>query len=161
MHQSPNSFPSLLLSTKMLPLNFLLFLNFLLLISPSSTSAAAPARLLDDTTIPTTPADPTVKCAPCEQNQPSPPPPVVYPSPPPPSPPPPDVVPYYSPPPPKKKEPKSPNCPPPPSPSFMYITGPPGDLYPIDRNYNAAGRRSTAAAASAVIGLVLAGLLLV
>ncbi|KGN51515.1 leucine-rich repeat extensin-like protein 6 [Cucumis sativus] len=138
----------------MLPLKFLLFLNFLLLISPSSALTSVTVRRLDDTT---TPTDPNVKCAPCEQNPPSPPPPVVYPSPPPPSPPPPDVVPYYSPPPPKKKEPKSPNCPPPPSPSFMYITGPPGDLYPIDQGYNAAGRRS----AATVVGVVLAGLLLV
>uniref|UniRef100_A0A9I9CL46 Secreted protein n=1 Tax=Cucumis melo TaxID=3656 RepID=A0A9I9CL46_CUCME len=49
----------------MLPLKFLLFLNFLLLISPSSALTSATVRRLDDTT---TPTDPNVKCAPCEQN---------------------------------------------------------------------------------------------
>ncbi|XP_022989990.1 leucine-rich repeat extensin-like protein 3 [Cucurbita maxima] len=142
----------------MLPFNSLLFLTLLLLISPSSSSAAV--RRLDDTPVSATPADPTVKCSPCEQNPPSPPPPPVYPSPPPPSPPPPDVVVYYSPPPPKKDH-KNNDCPPPPSPNFMYITGPPGDLYPIDQNYNAAARRLVSAAASAVIGLAVAGVLMI
>ncbi|TQD70640.1 hypothetical protein C1H46_043830 [Malus baccata] len=93
------------------------------------------------------------KCGSCT---PSPPPPV--PSPPPPSPcppppappppspcpPPPALPPPLSPPP----SPKLPPCgscgqyaPPPPS-TLIYITGPPGQLYPIEQNFNGASRSS-------------------
>ncbi|KAK8627582.1 hypothetical protein V6N13_135191 [Hibiscus sabdariffa] len=46
-----------------------------------------------------------------------------------------------SPPPPPKKQPSQ-YCPPPPGPpSFIYITGPPGSLYPVEQTYGAASRR--------------------
>ncbi|KAL1321287.1 hypothetical protein HN51_066022 [Arachis hypogaea] len=65
------------------------------------------------------------KCTPCGTGgtvYPSPPPPAILPPPPPPFP---------------KKSPSSSYCPPPPS-SFIYITGPPGNLYPVDENFNGA-----------------------
>ncbi|XVF43640.1 hypothetical protein PTKIN_Ptkin02bG0056600 [Pterospermum kingtungense] len=85
-------------------------------------------RKLDESTVP---GDQGVKCTPsCVQ---SPPPPPPSPSPPPPSPP---VQP-----PPTPKKPPSQYCPPPPSPtSFIYITGPPGNLYPIDQDFGGASR---------------------
>ncbi|XVF02836.1 hypothetical protein REPUB_Repub04eG0208700 [Reevesia pubescens] len=79
------------------------------------------SRKLDESTVP---GDQGVKCTPsCIQ------------SPPPPSPPPPCPPPPALPPPPPKKPPTQ-YCPPPPSPpSFIYITSPPGNLYPIDENF--------------------------
>ncbi|CAK8570357.1 unnamed protein product [Lathyrus sativus] len=86
------------------------------------------------------------KCTPCGDNPISSPPPIIYnspppivyyPSPPPPSPPPPIV--YYSPPPPSPKKSPSSNCPPPPSAPYIYMTGPPGNLYPVDVNYSGSG----------------------
>ncbi|XVE74710.1 hypothetical protein DITRI_Ditri12bG0039300 [Diplodiscus trichospermus] len=90
------------------------------------------SRKLDESTVP---GDPGVKCTPsCVQ---SPPPP----SPPPPSPPPPSPP---AQPPPTPKKPPTPYCPPPPStpspPSFVYMTGPPGNLYPVDENFGGASR---------------------
>ncbi|XP_010552717.1 PREDICTED: wiskott-Aldrich syndrome protein family member 2 [Tarenaya hassleriana] len=83
-----------------------------------------------------------IKCTPCLQSPPPPSPPP--PSPPPPSCPPPPALP---PPPPKKS---GPNCPPPPS--FLYITGPPGNLYPVDQEFGgAAGKSSTAVKLSALL----------
>lgn len=69
-----------------------------------------------------------IKCTPCLQNIPPPPP-----SPPPPSPacPPPPLPPS----PPKKSY-----CPPPPS-TYIYMTGPPGELYPIDQQFGAAAAK--------------------
>ncbi|XP_047965843.1 leucine-rich repeat extensin-like protein 6 [Salvia hispanica] len=63
---------------------------------------------------------------------------------PPPSPPPPALPP----PPPKKKPPPSNYCPPPPSgggqnppnPPYIYINGPPGNLYPVDPYYSGSVR---------------------
>ncbi|KAJ8570239.1 hypothetical protein K7X08_006816 [Anisodus acutangulus] len=63
--------------------------------------------------------------------------------------------PCIPPPPPKKKPPSGYNCPPPPPYSggggsenvpyppnsqYIYMTGPPGDLYPVDHNFNGAKR---------------------
>ncbi|RDX88753.1 hypothetical protein CR513_29608, partial [Mucuna pruriens] len=63
------------------------------------------------------------KCTPCESGYtPSPPPPIEYLSPPPPSP----------------KKPPSKYCPPPPSSAYLYMTGPPGNLYPVDENFSGA-----------------------
>ncbi|WJX16703.1 hypothetical protein P8452_06699 [Trifolium repens] len=90
------------------------------------------------------------KCTPCGDNPisspppiiyNSPPPPIIYPSPPPPSPSPPPIV-YYSPPPPSPKKTPSSNCPPPPysqSSPYIYMTGPPGNLYPVDVNFSGSG----------------------
>ncbi|KAK8310217.1 hypothetical protein V6Z12_D02G172100 [Gossypium hirsutum] len=74
----------------------------------------------------TVPGDQGIKCTPsCVQ------------SPPPPSPPPP------SPPPPS------------PPPSFIYITGPPGNLYPIDQNFGAASRKFEVGLLALVSGLLV------
>ncbi|KAH8500651.1 hypothetical protein H0E87_015762 [Populus deltoides] len=121
-------------------------------------------RKLDETAVP----GPTEeKCSPCNPSPPPPSlPPVVYPSPPPPSPPPPSPV-LYPPPPPApvlppptpKKPPSGYNCPPPPAPSNydLYITGPPGELYPVDKDVNAASRH--AVSLQVLIGCGLIGLL--
>ncbi|CAO2829954.1 unnamed protein product [Amaranthus hypochondriacus] len=82
-------------------------------------------------------SDPSIKCGGCSPcGHPS-----CY-SPPPPPPP--------SPPPPKKQSGTTPYCPPPPpSPpsgaGFVYITAPPGDLYPVDVNYSASYKNLVAA----------------
>ncbi|KAL2347688.1 hypothetical protein Fmac_001688 [Flemingia macrophylla] len=76
-----------------------------------------------------------VKCGSCEGGyNPSPPPPTI-PPPPPPSPPP--II-YPSPPPPSPKKPSSNYCPPPPSSAYLYMTEPPGNLYPVDENFSRA-----------------------
>ncbi|KAJ4962057.1 hypothetical protein NE237_021967 [Protea cynaroides] len=95
--------------------------------------------------------DSGVKCTPCTDQYPPPPPPPSLPPPPPPAlpPPPPPALP----PPPPPDSPSTQNCPPPPShpsspsskspPSpFYYMTGPPGNLYPVDENYSVSGRNS-------------------
>lgn len=94
---------------------------------------AMESRKLDESTVP---GDQGVKCTPsCVQNPPPPP----SPSPPPPSPPPPS--PPVQPPPTPKKPPSQYCPPPPPSPSsYIYITGPPGNLYPIDQDFGGASR---------------------
>uniref|UniRef100_A0A5B7AXT1 Putative chitin-binding lectin 1 n=1 Tax=Davidia involucrata TaxID=16924 RepID=A0A5B7AXT1_DAVIN len=87
-------------------------------------------RKLDESTVPGTPdlGSKCTSCPPCSNqcNQ----------SPPPPPPPPPS-------PPPSPKKPPSQYCPPPPPPppsAFIYITGPPGNLYPVDPYLSGAGR---------------------
>ncbi|XP_044489641.1 leucine-rich repeat extensin-like protein 6 [Mangifera indica] len=80
-------------------------------------------------------------------------------SPPPPSPPLPLPPPLELPPPPPKK-PKKPKTPPtqycPPPPSFIYITGPPGNLYPIDSGFNGGEKAS----AASLLIFISSGLLL-
>ncbi|KAI9080460.1 hypothetical protein K1719_037574 [Acacia pycnantha] len=117
--------------------------------------SAVENRRLDETTAPAAPNG-SEKCSPCENSSPPPSPPY-YSSPPPPTPnypPPPPPYEYSSPPPPKKNPPSSQYCPPPPA-SLLYVTGPPGNLYPVDEDFNGASRRSFAAA----LPLILAGLL--
>ncbi|XP_068331764.1 pollen-specific leucine-rich repeat extensin-like protein 4 [Pyrus communis] len=89
----------------------------------------------------------------CDSCTPSPPPPVPSPPPPspcppPPAPPPPSPCPPPPAPPSPPPSPKLPPCgpcgqyaPPPPS-TLTYITGPPGQLYPIEQNFNGASRSS-------------------
>ncbi|KAL9679849.1 hypothetical protein QQ045_017720 [Rhodiola kirilowii] len=119
------------------------FLTHLIIQTPIITAAAnqiQQRKLLDET--------PTgeIKCGgcsscsnPCAQ------------SPPPPSPPPPPPSP--------PKKPPTVNCPPPPAP-YIYITGPPSDLYPVDPYYYGSAGRLTAgfvAFVSSVFGLFVVG----
>ncbi|KAK7348897.1 hypothetical protein VNO80_23651 [Phaseolus coccineus] len=115
--------------------NFILLLIFL-----TTPIKGEESRKLDD--------NGNEKCSPCEGGytpsppiieylSPPPPPPIIeYLSPPPPSPPPPIL--YPSPPPPSPKKPPSTYCPPPPSSAYLYMTGPPGNLYPVDENFSGA-----------------------
>ncbi|XP_010551615.1 PREDICTED: sulfated surface glycoprotein 185-like [Tarenaya hassleriana] len=90
-----------------------------------------------------------IKCTTCLQSPPPPsPPPPSLPSPPPPSPPPPP--PQLCPPPPLPPQlcppppPLSPPLPPPPPTSLNYITGPPGNLYPVDQGFEGSAGKITA-----------------
>ncbi|KAG9153703.1 hypothetical protein Leryth_005837 [Lithospermum erythrorhizon] len=111
-----------------------------------------------------TPDDLSNKCGGCPCNSPC----VQVPPPSPPSPPPP------SPPPPAPKPPSI-NCPPPPPPPTcsscnnnpsvptppsqpIYLTGPPGNLYPVDAYYNKAGQEYSVGL-PLLIGYILQGLL--
>ncbi|KAI3410264.1 uncharacterized protein J3R85_018869 [Psidium guajava] len=115
------------------------------------TSGLSPRKLDDTSPAGTEKCSPCSQCSPCTQSPPPPTPPPPSPCPPPPPPP--------SPPPAPKKPPSSYCPPPPPSPSsYIYITGPPGSLYPIDQSFNGAGR-SFAAGAPFLVGLGLLGLL--
>ncbi|CAA3026486.1 Hypothetical predicted protein [Olea europaea subsp. europaea] len=113
-------------------LKMMQFTVFLVIISMAVRIEALNPRKLDDET----PPDLQNKCGNCPCNNPcnqAPPPP------PPPSP---------SPPPPPKIKPPSNYCPPPPSgggqyppnPPYIYINGPPGNLYPVDPYYSGASR---------------------
>ncbi|CAJ1939562.1 unnamed protein product [Sphenostylis stenocarpa] len=101
----------------------------LVLIFLVSTVNGVESRKLDETSVPATNST-DEKCGSCG---------TVYSSPPPPA------IPPPSPPPPKKTP--TQYCPPPPPSSYIYITGPPGNLYPIDEDFSAASthRRSFAA----------------
>ncbi|KAG5023549.1 hypothetical protein JHK85_019891 [Glycine max] len=104
----------------------ILVLNFFLVLicSTSSSVNGVESRKLDETPVPATNGT-EEKCGSCGGT--------TYPSPPPP------VLPPPSPPPPSpKKQPPSQYCPPPPPSSFIYITGPPGNLYPVDENFSGA-----------------------
>ncbi|CAI8618491.1 unnamed protein product [Vicia faba] len=103
------------------------------------------SRKLDEITVPTTNGT-DVKCAPsCGGYAPPPPPP------------PQNCPPPPSPPPPSPKKPPSQNCPPPPSPSsYIYITGPPGNLYPIDENFSGVNHRHHRSFAVILLSLAVA-----
>ncbi|KAL4612529.1 hypothetical protein ACB092_08G206700 [Castanea dentata] len=114
----------------------------------------------------TIPGSADEKCSACTQSSPPPP----SPSPPPPSPPPPSPCPPPpSPPalpppevlpPPTPKKPPTQECPPPPPPpaSLVYVTGPPGTLYPIDENFNG-GSQNSATVLPVLVSCGLLGLL--
>lgn len=93
----------------------IVFLAFPMIINASDSSSN---RKLEE--------DP-IKCISCLQN------------PPPPSPPPPSLS--CPPPPPPPSPPKKSYCPPPPS-TYLYMTGPPGELYPVDMQFGAAAGKS-------------------
>lgn len=108
------------------------------------------SRKLDETS-----PDLQNKCGGCPCNNPC----NQPPSPPPPSPPPPS-------PPPPKKQPPSIYCPPPPSggggggqyvpsPPYIFINGPPGNLYPVDPYYSGSGRSSSVGLLPFLISTVL------
>ncbi|KAK7379910.1 hypothetical protein VNO78_34186 [Psophocarpus tetragonolobus] len=112
-------------------------LALLLIFTSSNSVNAVESRNLDETPVGVTNGT-EQKCGSCGGG-------TIYPSPPPPSPPPS----------PKKPKPSS-YCPPPPPSSFIYITGPPGNLYPVDEDFSGATthRRSfTAALAPLLVGL--------
>ncbi|KAK9052216.1 hypothetical protein SSX86_028844 [Deinandra increscens subsp. villosa] len=136
------------------------FTIIVLAVAPPPINALNP-RKLDETTV-GSPND-EIKCGACPCGTTcyaSPPPPIPVPSPPPPSPPPP----------PKKQ---TPLCPPPPSgggggggggggkapPSYIYISGPPGDLYPVVQSVSAAGRCLAAAVAPVLVTSGLLGMM--
>ncbi|PRQ40912.1 hypothetical protein RchiOBHm_Chr4g0441251 [Rosa chinensis] len=97
------------------------------------------------------------KCGACTTPSPPPPsPPPPSPSPPPPALPPP--TPVHPPPSPKKPPPSTPYCPPPPS-SLVYITGPPGELYPVDHYFNGADGVRSSVGLPVLLGLGLLGVL--
>ncbi|RVW16948.1 chitin-binding lectin 1 [Vitis vinifera] len=116
------------MSTETGAFNSLKLLTVFLVVAAIATPVnGSNSRKLDESPASGSP-DAGVKCGgcsscqnPCNQSPPPPPPP--------------------SPPPPPKK-PRAPYCPPPPPPpaSFLYVTGPPGTLYPIDQDYGGAGR---------------------
>ncbi|OAY29220.1 leucine-rich repeat extensin-like protein 6 [Manihot esculenta] len=123
-------------------LESLMLLNFFLLVAAAPPIQALDSRKLDENTAP---GSTDQKCTPCTATPPPPPPPS-------PCPPPPAL------PPPTPKKPPSSNCPPPP-PSFIYISGPPGNLYPVDNDFSGAGR-TTVAGLPALIGCGLLAFLL-
>ncbi|GMI70863.1 hypothetical protein HRI_000755600 [Hibiscus trionum] len=103
------------------------------------------SRKLDESTV--LPGDQGVKCTPsCIQS--------------PPPPPLPSRPPACPPPPAPKKPPPTQYCPPPPPvppspPYYIYITGPPGSLYPIDQNFGGADRNVAVGLLALVSGLFL------
>ncbi|KAF5727659.1 leucine-rich repeat extensin-like protein 6 [Tripterygium wilfordii] len=132
--------------------NVFVFISMIFLLI--SAINGSDSRKLDETGVPGPTGE---KCEPCGQTSPPPPPPV--PSPPPPSPPPPSSLC----PPPPSQHPPSPKKPPsgyypPPPPSYIYITGPPGNLYPIDNDFGGVDR-NLKVGLSVFIGWGLLGLL--
>ncbi|KAI3779071.1 hypothetical protein L2E82_08535 [Cichorium intybus] len=98
---------------------FLLILAAMVLAPVKATN---PTKLTTTDAAPGGPQEDQFKCGGCPCNQPC------YTAPPPP------------PPPPKKPSPTpSLNCPPPPS--YIYITGPPGNLYPVDPYSHSSAKR--------------------
>ncbi|KAF8098674.1 hypothetical protein N665_0261s0039 [Sinapis alba] len=112
---------------------FMMAITFPIMINALDSSAA---RKLEDEPI---------KCTPCLQKSPPPPP-----SPPPPSP---SCPPPPQPPSPAKKS----YCPPPPS-TYIYMTGPPGELYPVDQQF---GKSSKVVKISGLIVFGVMGFLMI
>ncbi|KAI4373237.1 hypothetical protein MLD38_011385 [Melastoma candidum] len=106
--------------------------------TPVSAATTTTSRKLDESTAPGVGEN----CIPCTQASPPPPPPPVPCPPPPALPPPPPPPPALPPPPPPSPPQKPPTtyCPPPPS-TYIYIAGPPGNLYPVEQYLGGAGRR--------------------
>nr|XP_011463125.1 PREDICTED: protein trichome birefringence-like 32 [Fragaria vesca subsp. vesca] len=104
--------------------------------------------------------DGSEKCGACTTPSPPPPSPPSSPPPPSPCPPPPALAPptQENPPPSPKKPPPS-SYYPPPSGGLVYITGPPGQLYPIDQGFNGAHGTRSSMGLLALLGLVLLGVL--
>nr|GEY25304.1 sulfated surface glycoprotein 185-like [Tanacetum cinerariifolium] len=151
------------------PFRIALFTILALLVVLPSPIQAMKSRKLDETT--TSPPNDEIKCGSCPCGT------TCYASPPPPKPSPPPPSP---PPPPKKPSPA--NCPPPPysgggggggggsggggggsggggsgyaPPNYIYITGPPGDIYPVSQSTSDAPMRFAAMQAVLVVfGLV-------
>ncbi|CAK9154767.1 unnamed protein product [Ilex paraguariensis] len=120
---------------------------FLFILAIADPTSGLNPRKLDENTVP---SDSGNKCGGCSAcNNPC------YQSPPPPPPPP-----SLPPPPPPPKKPPTPSlyCPPPPPSSFIYISGPPGNLYPVDPYFSGAGR-SFSSGLPLLIGGGLLGLL--
>ena len=120
--------------------HFIIFLAMISILVESQQPTNS-KKLLDET-----PPELENKCGGCPCNNPCNPPP---------SPPPP--------PPPKKQPPQSNYCPPPPSgggqnPPYIYINGPPGNLYPVDPYYSGSARSFSSGLMpfliSAVIGML-------
>ncbi|KAK3027661.1 hypothetical protein RJ639_041898 [Escallonia herrerae] len=129
------------------PLTLLLLLIIATVAAP--ISGLNPRKLDVVNSEPVKPPDNENKCGGCSScnnpcNQSPPPPPPVY------MPPPPPPVP-------KKPPPSTPYCPPPPS-TYIYMTGPPGNLYPVDP-YFSGGDRSFAVGLPLLVGCGLVGLL--
>ncbi|KAK4423463.1 hypothetical protein Salat_1929100 [Sesamum alatum] len=139
-------------------------LQFTILIAAMLSTFVKSEELIDSRKLDETPPDLQNKCGSCPCNNPCNPPP----SPPPPSPPPPP------PPAPKKQPPPSNYCPPPPSggggggqyppnPPYIYINGPPGNLYPVDAYYSGSGRSFSTGVMpfliSGALGLIMIALL--
>ncbi|XP_068638658.1 protein TRACHEARY ELEMENT DIFFERENTIATION-RELATED 7A-like [Aristolochia californica] len=120
-----------------------LLLVLLVVATSASPIYCRQSRTLDESG--TTSPGSGVKCEP-SCTQPSPPPPEpIYPPPEPIYPPP---EPIYPPPPPPSSPPPPPvvpnklYCPPPPQPPPYIVLGPPGNLYPVDRNFPSAASRN-------------------
>nr|XP_004505263.1 formin-like protein 10 [Cicer arietinum] len=120
-----------------------MFLNLILMLIYMITASevnADESRKLDETTVTAITNGTDIKCTPCGNY----------------SPPPPPANPPPSPPPPSPKKPPSQNCPPPPSTPYIYITGPPGNLYPIDEDYSEASHRHHRSFAALLLPLAVA-----
>lgn len=127
----------------MAKLKLLQFTIFLVYLSTLvQTKGLKNSRILDES-----PPDLENKCGncPCDNpcNQPPPPPPPSPPPPPKKNPPPPSN--YCPPPPSGQNPPNPPSDQNPPNPPYIFINGPPGDLYPVDPDISGSDRSSRAA----------------
>ncbi|KAL8241856.1 hypothetical protein R6Q59_012158 [Mikania micrantha] len=107
-----------------------------------ATAVLDPLKATNTNTVPGGSLDDQFKCGGCPCNQPC------YTSPPPPPPPPPSKKPSPIP---------SLNCPPPPS--YIYTTGPPGNLYPVDPFSQSSNHRQILLAPSIIVVIGVLGML--